>query len=378
MTKWIVITGEYPPQIGGVSDHTYMLARGLRARGDEVHVFAPSCAPSRDVEGHGIYLHRLKNKFGLRAVVELNSAIKQIAKPYRILLQYVPHSYGWKAMNLPFCIWLSACFHDRLEIMFHEVTVGIRSGQPLKHNIIGVANRVMAKLICSAAKDIYVATPAWSRILKVPTTWLPVPSNIETDVSEDETASARAGYIALSIAQEGVLIGHFGTYREEVKMLLFDTLPQVLSNDTHRVGLLIGHGSEAARDDLLRLYPSLSGRVIATGEQPSRGVAIALSACDILLQPYPGGISSNRSSAMAGLALGCAIVSNAGEMSEPMWQMSGAVKMAPSADAPAIITVAEEALASIDSTEKLRRRAVDLYSSQFTIERTIDLLCQHG
>ncbi|MGH9897359.1 MAG: glycosyltransferase family 4 protein [Pyrinomonadaceae bacterium] len=377
MTKWIIIAGEYPPQFGGVSDYTYLLARGLNARGDEVHVFAPSCAQGKDADLDGIFVHRLKNKFGLRAVVELNSAVEQIEKPYRILVQYVPHSYGWRAMNLPFCLWLYSRFHRQLEVMFHEVAVGIRSGQPLRHNIIGAVHRVMATLICSAAKDVYVATPAWSQILKVPTTWLPVPSNIETDVDREEIISARARYVATSTAQDAVLIGHFGTYRRGVKKLLFDTLPQVLKNDKQRMGLLIGRGSEPVRDELLRLYPGLNGRVVATGGQPSRSVATALSACDVLLQPYPSGISCNRGSAMAGLALGCAIVSNAGEFTEPVWQTSGAVKMAASTDAAKIINAMEEVLASTDNVERLRRQSADLYSSRFAIKCTIDVLCPH-
>ena len=35
---WQVITGEYPPQPGGVGDYTAQVAAGLAAAGDEVHV----------------------------------------------------------------------------------------------------------------------------------------------------------------------------------------------------------------------------------------------------------------------------------------------------------------------------------------------------
>ena len=36
--SWHLITCEYPPDIGGISDHTAQLASGLAAAGDEVHV----------------------------------------------------------------------------------------------------------------------------------------------------------------------------------------------------------------------------------------------------------------------------------------------------------------------------------------------------
>ena len=37
---WHMITGEYPPQAGGVSDYSRVVARGLVAAGDAVHVYA--------------------------------------------------------------------------------------------------------------------------------------------------------------------------------------------------------------------------------------------------------------------------------------------------------------------------------------------------
>jgi hypothetical protein len=39
---WHVITPEYPPMLGGVSDYTQSIAKGLAAQGDEVHVWCPA------------------------------------------------------------------------------------------------------------------------------------------------------------------------------------------------------------------------------------------------------------------------------------------------------------------------------------------------
>jgi hypothetical protein len=38
---WHILTGEYPPQPGGVSDYTRQLARALVDAGDSVEVWAP-------------------------------------------------------------------------------------------------------------------------------------------------------------------------------------------------------------------------------------------------------------------------------------------------------------------------------------------------
>src|SRR5262249_13522359 len=41
MIAWHVLTGEYPPQAGGVSDYTFLLAQSLAAAADTVTVWAP-------------------------------------------------------------------------------------------------------------------------------------------------------------------------------------------------------------------------------------------------------------------------------------------------------------------------------------------------
>ena len=41
VTRWVILTGEYPPQSGGVSDYTRLVVEGLAAVGDEVAVYAP-------------------------------------------------------------------------------------------------------------------------------------------------------------------------------------------------------------------------------------------------------------------------------------------------------------------------------------------------
>jgi len=38
---WHILTGEYPPQRGGVSDYVGLLAAGLGEAGLDVHVWAP-------------------------------------------------------------------------------------------------------------------------------------------------------------------------------------------------------------------------------------------------------------------------------------------------------------------------------------------------
>src|SRR5262245_35034850 len=96
-TQWVLITGEYPPEPGGVSDYTRLVARGLAAAGDEVHVWAPAASPSlSEPSDPGVSVHRLRGKFGRRDMEMLDSSLKRLAKPFRLFVQYVPHAFGRK------------------------------------------------------------------------------------------------------------------------------------------------------------------------------------------------------------------------------------------------------------------------------------------
>ena len=46
--RWCVVTCEYPPLPGGVSDHTHHLVAALAAAGDQVDVW---CPPAPAVDG---------------------------------------------------------------------------------------------------------------------------------------------------------------------------------------------------------------------------------------------------------------------------------------------------------------------------------------
>src|SRR5438876_909208 len=54
---WHVISSEYPPEVGGVSDYTEIVATGLGAQGDEVHIWCPK-GPGSVRKAKGVTVHR--------------------------------------------------------------------------------------------------------------------------------------------------------------------------------------------------------------------------------------------------------------------------------------------------------------------------------
>src|SRR5205085_9332813 len=84
----------------------------------------------------------------------------------RILVQYVPHAFGWKGMNLAFAAWV-ACRARRFApvwVMFHEVAFPF--GRRPVRAILALANRLMARLLAGAADRVFVSVPAWGDTLR--------------------------------------------------------------------------------------------------------------------------------------------------------------------------------------------------------------------
>jgi glycosyltransferase involved in cell wall biosynthesis len=370
MRRWAIITGEYPPQAGGVSDYTRLVARGLAAAGDEVTVWCPPCGADA-AAGDVVRVRRLPDAFGPRGLAELE---RGLARDAQLLVQYVPHAFGCKAMNLPFCLWLGSRPRHRVWVLFHEVAFPLRWGQPLKHNVLAVVNRVMARLLRRAAGRTLVSTPAWAGLLRRlapgPVEWLPVPSNLPEDVAAAQTAAARD-----RLAPAGsILLGHFGTFGPPIAPLLGRVVPPLLDADHRRRAVLVGRGSGEFARGLASRHPELAGRLVATGELPPAEAAACLAACDVLLQPYADGASTRRTTLMSGLALGRPVVTTAGHLTESFWHESGAVALAP-VDAPdKFIQQAELLLADDERRAVLRTAGRALYRERFSLARVVTTL----
>jgi glycosyltransferase involved in cell wall biosynthesis len=375
VVRWHIITGEYPPQRGGVSDYTRLVACGLAAAGDEVEVWAPECAQPEQPEElqPGVRLHRLPGHFGPRALAMMDREISG-ADGNRILVQYVPHAFGLKAMNLPFCCWLYARRRRDITVMFHEVAFPRRAAQPLRHNLLGEVTTLMATLVARSARRIFVSSLAWEAMLRplIGTTksieWLPVPSNVPAVNDFGATEAVRAKYAA-----GGLLVGHFSTYAPAVSQYLETTLPRLLQDGRGNV-ILLGRGGGLFRKALVHSHQAIADRLHAADGLDREEISVHLSACDLMIQPYAEGITTRRTSAMAALSHGRPVVTTVGCVTEPLWIESGAVASVPADDAAGLAPLAASLLQDQPARQRLGLAASRLYRDRFDLRHTISAL----
>jgi glycosyltransferase involved in cell wall biosynthesis len=375
LTRWAILTGEYPPQPGGVADYTEQVAAGLVAAGDAVTVYAPPHDRGRDPDRPGVTVVRLPDRFGLGGLLCLDAALARGPRPDRVLVQYTPHAFGYKAMNLPFAAWVAARAgrFGPVWVLFHEVNYPF--GWRPKPATLAAAHRLMARLVAGAADRVFVTTTAWEERLRrfcpraKPAEWLPVPCNVGTTADPAAVEAVRARHAP---GPDARLVGHFGTFGVWIADLLGPVLARVLRAGPAVRVLLVGRGSDGFRDRFAAGHPDLVGRVSAAGELPAGAVAAHLRACDLLLQPYPDGITTRRTSGMAGLANGVPVASNLGPLSEPLWADLGWAGLAPGPDPDALAAAAATVLALPPAARaELGRRGAALYHDRFSAENTI-------
>jgi glycosyltransferase involved in cell wall biosynthesis len=182
------------------------------------------------------------------------------------------------------------------------------------------------------------------------------------------SASVRARY-----AGAQPLVGHFGTHGTAIRDMLDASIPPLVDASGCHV-LLVGRRSDETQRELVARYPRLDGRVHGTGVLPDESVSLHVAACDLMLQPYPDGVSSRRTSAMVALSHGVPMVTTRGWLTEPLWEASGALELVHADDPGMLATAAARLLESTARREMLGARARDLYLSRFDMGHSIRAL----
>jgi glycosyltransferase involved in cell wall biosynthesis len=375
---WHVITGEFPPQVGGVSDYTALLVAGLAAEGDEIHVWCPSYVGTPPQPDH-VSVHRELGCVRPRDLRRIGQRLDEFPEPRRILVQWVPHGFGYRSMNLPFCCWLwdrAARHGDRLEIMVHEPFLPF-SKRSLRQNGAALLHRLMTLVLLRKAHCVWMSIPEWESFLRpyalgrqIPFRWLPVPSTIPL---ADNPARVRDLHKRYG-GDDSLLIGHFGTYGGAITSILEPVLVALAENCGKRSVLLMGQGSEAYREALVGRHPALRGVALAAGSLSAEDLSCHVAACDLLFQPYPDGVSTRRTSCMVGLSHGKAVLTNLGALSESFWRNTDAAAVAPAPDVRMLVRLLREVGCDQDRRVRLGGNARRLYENRFELSHTIRAL----
>jgi glycosyltransferase involved in cell wall biosynthesis len=370
--QWHVITPEYPPQCGGVSDYTYAISRALANSGDQVHVWAPGDGSSTPTPS-SIYVHSLPARFGWLGLRDLERSLRSYPAPLNLLIQYVPHGYGWKSMNLAFCLWIFLHRHHNVRIMFHEVAFPFQAGQRWRHTLLAVVHRMMAWMILRSARQSFTSTDQYLSLLRKLGTprmsldMLRICSNVPSNSYSNQPRGDRTDSGSASV------VGVFSTFGREICDILEPAIACILHNP--RMTFLLIGPAEMFLQTLVERYPMYASRISTTGRLHVSAVGECMRRCDVLLQLYPSGACASHGSLIAALASGTPVVSTRGLHTDQIFLESESLVFAE--DTPASIRKGiESVLAAPAMARATSRRARHLYEEYFQPEVIADKLRQ--
>lgn len=371
-----LITGEFPPAPGGVSDYSLQIAAGLARTGAAVHVWCPD-APGARLDPPGVAVHRVAGGWHRHDLARLDRQLDAAPEPRRLLVQWVPHEFGRRSLNVDFCRWVQrlARAGDVVELMVHEPFLAFGEGG-LRQQAAAAVHRLMAVLLLSAARRAWVSIPAWEQALRpwayrrdLPFRWLPVPSGIPVARDDEAVRSVKR-----ALAGGGPVFGHFGTYGRDACAALTQIVPVLLTRAPGSTVLLLGRSGDRFAERLReRLGPQAAG-VHAPGPLDPRRLSIHLQACSVLVQPYPDGVTTRRTTLMAALEHGVPVATTWGRLSEAFWRESEAITAVPAGDHQGL---ADAALALAGDGDRAARQAAAgrrLYDDRFHVRHSIEAL----
>jgi glycosyltransferase involved in cell wall biosynthesis len=351
----LLISGEYPPMEGGVSDFTHLLGVALAEQGADVHVLSSvKAAPTQNAVP--IQCHPLMHSWSWWSLYTAMQRLVGELRPDVVNIQYQAAAYGLHpAINL--LPWV--CRQAPVVTTFHDLLVPYlfpKAGRLRWGANLALARGSRAVIVTNLQDRIRLETYPWlSHLYEIP-----IGSNIPDTLPPDyDRVAWRKRW---GVGDDTLLLCYFGFLNaskggEE----LIEALDNVCRAGYNVVLLMLG-GSVGASDPTNHAYlervqdlihaRGLDQRVIWAGFMPPEQVSASLHSADLCVLPYRDGVSFRRGSFMAALVHAIPIVSTTPQVSLPALVSGENLMLVPPGDAGALAA----AIMHLARDEALRER----------------------
>ncbi len=328
-----LLSGEYPPQPGGVGDYTRRLGEALLARGHDVFVFTISDSrfqvldlahPDSNLQSA---ICNLQSDWGWRCWRAVIAALEQ-TRPDVLHIQYQTGAYGmrpainllpWRLRRLPGRPRIAVTAHDLLLPYLFPKAVWLRRW--VTRRLLANADAVVVTNEADLTQLIDDRRPMTNDrrrshlhairntqyVKSIDPVLIPIGSNIA--VAPPPGYERGAWRARLGVAGDDSLVAYFGLIsRSKGLHVLLDALERLPPG----FRLLVVGGAATQPQD--RTYAAqierqidergLSARVTITGHCDEQTVSAHLLAADIAALPFADGASFRRGSLLAALAHG--------------------------------------------------------------------------
>jgi len=372
-----LITGEFPPDQGGVGDFTLRLGEALTALGHETHVITTArntqhaTRNTQHATRNTLTVHRTIPSWGWGCWRQVLATAQELALD-ALDLQFQTTAYG---MHPAIHFVPPPERRPPLLVTFHDLKVPylFPKAGPLRWQIVRLLARRADGVIATNQED-------YARLAgEIPAARLaliPIGSNVFRAPPPDYDRNA--GRARWGVGPTELLLGYFGFLNESkgaeeliqaLALLLEGGIPAHLLMVGGRVGSSDPtNQAYAARIDALIARLGLQERVHWTGYATPEAVSAGLLATDVCVLPYRDGVSFRRGTLHACLTHGRAIITTRPPIDLPQVQDGQNMLLVPPRDAAALAAAAARLWRDDALRARLEEGAATL-AAEFTWER---------
>lgn len=355
----ILISRLFPPATGGLSDHTERLASEL-GRLMPVSVLTSTGARTAAM---GVKVSARVTQWHDSAAI-LN-AIQSQSNHSRLLWQYVPHMYGRGGVNfaIPRAMAALRRLGRRQLVIAHEIAAPL---SPWPHRLFyALAHRWQWRQILPSVDAIGISTEAWlqSELERKPEYrdklfLLPSPSLIPVArTPPDHRQQWRRKH---NLPANSKILAFFGTLGAAKQ---FDWIVKAWqsSESPNQPVILVVIGDHPRGSPFVNESPGL----LPLGFVSPAVVSEALQATNVLALPFIDGVAERRTSFMAGLSHGCAIVTTIGTSTGATLRSADYLRSQGANDRDAFIGQVRQLLDDEEGQKTLGSKAVRAYRQSY-------------
>ncbi|NWJ97886.1 MAG: glycosyltransferase family 4 protein [Chloroflexi bacterium] len=385
-----LLTGEYPPQIGGVAGYTYHLAHALARQGFRVEVITrqlsatdsrPGISSAEQVTVADILP---QGAFGLKACWYLLRHLS--GRRYeRVIFQYVPHLYG-RAGLAPLVAFAPLLFRltgtKEVCTMFHEVMT--RESDTIKKRVQWFFHIMQALLLVLFSQKLITNNPVNANFLnglaqtlrqKKCCKIIPVGSNIAlTKATPEELARLKS---SLNLAPDELLLMVFSPFTVGKDL---ESCLQVLARLPKTTLVCLGGSPNPARWAVLQTRAQSLGVAcrlrLIPGPLTERQISHWLQTAEVYLHTAHAGASSRSTTLAAALQHGLAVIAYEGAETSAIFKNGENILLVEPGDVCGIITHLKNLAQQPALLQNLRASAVDLYNSVASWETIVQSFCK--
>lgn len=363
-----IISPRLPPFYCGVGDQSVQLARSLSKLGVSVSIVTST--DQLDSSNEDFKVYNIISNWGLAGHHQLKSTLQQIA-PDQIIVQWVPYLYNRRGWNFMLYYVLRGV-KAHVTTVVHEPWVELDN---FKHVLLGPLQRASLLSLCAVSTDVVMGIQKWRRYLgpyiaSEKLRCVPIGSNVpiekltnrQKNELKKEIGIPNDCPVVLSIAPQGTgkNIGLVAETWEQLQFHHPEVRWLIVGCDLSRVERLCGNLSS-------------KNRIICPGFVSLKQLSHFIQLGTVCFAPFVDGISARRTSAIAAIDHGLAVVSNRGHLTDDIFTGSESPVVLAEANAKAYATALLACMANSNHFDA--ERSTGFSRKYFDWEKIAATLC---